>query len=232
MKFCIALGALVLGATPALADMPDGAACAAAGHAAEIAHTLPPNLLLSIGMVESGRADPLTGRAAPWPWTVNADGNGQYFASKQDAEAFVRLAQASGAHDIDVGCFQVSLAYHPDAFTSLDDAFNPASNAAYAATYLTQLKAQTGSWNSAIADYHSALPDLGLPYQRQVLAAWKRLGNLPPDLGADIAQVAFAAPDPVVVLQSPEAREVRVWSMNSSDNATWRPGLPRVIDDP
>jgi len=232
VKIRFALCALVLGAGPVLADVPDGAACLAAGHAAELADSLPSNLLLSIGMVESGRADPLTGHAAPWPWTVNADGNGQYFASKQDAEAFVRLAQASGAHDIDVGCFQVSLEYHPDAFASLDDALDPARNAAYAALYLTRLKGQTGSWNSAIADYHSALPDLGLPYQRQVLAAWTRLGNLPPDLGADITAAAFAAPDPVVVLQSAAARKVHVYSMASSDNATWRPGLPRVIDNP
>ncbi|MDE2239358.1 MAG: transglycosylase SLT domain-containing protein [Rhodospirillales bacterium] len=232
MKFRIALGALVLGAAPAMADMPDGAACAAAGHAAELADALPPNLLLSIGMVESGRDDVLTGRFAPWPWTVNVDGNGQYFNSEQDAEAFVRLAEASGARDIDVGCFQVSLEYHPDAFASLDDAFNPASNAAYAAQYLTQLKAQTGSWNSAIADYHSAMPDLGLPYQRKVLAAWRRLGNLPPDLGADIDSAAFAAPDPVVVLQSPEARKVHVYAINESQSAAWQPGMPHVIDNP
>ena len=232
MNIRFALGALVLSVTPALADMPDSTACVAAGHAAELANALPPNLLLSIGMVESGRVDPLTGSFAPWPWTVNADGNGQYFTSMQDAEAFVRLAQASGARDVDVGCFQVSLENHPDAFTSLDDAFNPASNAAFAALYLTQLKAQSGSWNSAIADYHSALPDLGLPYEHQVLAAWKRLGNMPPDLGADIAQAAYEAPDPVVVLQSPEAREVHVYTMNAPDDASWRPGLPHVIDNP
>ncbi|MDE2319438.1 MAG: transglycosylase SLT domain-containing protein [Rhodospirillales bacterium] len=232
MRLPLILCTLVLGATPALADMPDSAACAAAGRAAELANALPPNLLLSIGMVESGRADPLTGGFAPWPWTVNADGNGQYFTSKQDAEAFVRLAQASGARDIDVGCFQISLENHPDAFASLDDAFDPAKNAGFAALYLTQLKGQTGSWNSAIADYHSALPNLGLPYQRLVLAAWKRLGDMPPDLGADITQAAFQAPDPVVIIQSPEARKVHVYTMNAPDDASWRPGLPRVIDNP
>lgn len=232
MKFRIALGALVLGAAPALAAMPDGAACAAAGHGVELADALPPNMLLAIGMVESGRANPLTGAAAPWPWTVNVDGKGQYFASKQDAEAYVRLAQTSGARDIDVGCFQVSLEYHPDAFGSLDEAFNPGTNAAYAGTYLTQLKTQTGSWNSAIADYHSASPNLGLPYQRLVLAAWRRLGNLPPDLGAEIAQAAFQAPDPVVVLQSAAARKVHVYAINGPEVVAWRPGLPRVIDNP
>nr|WP_295739181.1 murein transglycosylase [uncultured Acidocella sp.] len=224
--------AAFLAAGPVFAEVPDGASCEAAGRAVELADTLPTNLLLSIGLVESGRSDPLSGRSAPWPWTVNADGTGRYFASKQDAEAFVRLAQASGARDIDVGCFQVSLTYHPNAFASLDDAFDPAKNAAYAGLYLTQLKARTGSWNAAIADYHSALPDLGLPYQRLVLAAWKRVGDLPPDLGAAINEAAIDAPDPVAIIQTAAAKRIHVYSMNSPDNATWRPGLPRVIDDP
>ena len=232
MRLPIALCAFVLSIAPALAAVPAGVACAAAGREAELADALPANMLLSIGMVESGRANPLTGAVAPWPWTVNADGNGQYFASKQEAEAFVRLALASGARDVDVGCFQVSLENHPDAFASLDDAFDPASNAAYAALYLTRLKAQTGSWNAAIADYHSALPDLGLPYQRQVLAAWRRLGDVPPDLGADIAQAAFQVPDPVVIIQSPQARLVHVYTTNTPDDASWRPGMPHVIDNP
>ncbi|WP_234731488.1 lysozyme family protein [Acidocella facilis] len=226
------ISAAFLAAAPAFAEVPDGASCAAAGRAVELADTLPTNLLLSIGLVESGRSDPLSGRSAPWPWTVNADGTGRYFANKQDAEAFVRLAQASGARDIDVGCFQVSLTYHPTAFASLDDAFDPAKNAAYAGLYLTQLKARTGSWNAAIADYHSALPDLGLPYQRLVLAAWKRVGDLPPDMGAAINAAAIEAPDPVAIIQTAAAKRIHVYSMNSPDNASWRPGLPRVIDDP
>jgi hypothetical protein len=132
----------------ARADVPPGAACTAAGHSAEQEAALPVNLLISIGMVESGHPDPLTGRFAPWPWTVNADGNGQYFPTKEAAEAFVRFAEASGARDIDVGCFQISLQSHPDAFVSLDEAFDPDKNAAYAARFLTQLKGQTGSWTT------------------------------------------------------------------------------------
>lgn len=213
----------------ARADLPPGNACVAAGHDAEQLSALPANLLISIGMVESGRVDPATGHRAPWPWTVNADGQGQYFASKAEAEAFVRFAEASGARDIDVGCFQISLESHPDAFATLDDAFNPADNAAYAAHFLTELKARTGSWNTAIADYHSALPDLGLPYQREVLAAWKRLGNVPPGLVDDAEATNYMPPDDGVVLQSAAARRVRVYSMQDQASLPAQPGLPRVI---
>jgi hypothetical protein len=218
----------------ARADVPPGSACSVAGHQAEQLGSLPQNILISIGMVESAHPDPLTGRYVPWPWTVNADGQGQYFQTKEDAEAFVRFAQASGAHDIDVGCFQISLQSHPDAFATLDDAFDPAQNAAYAARYLAQLKAQTGNWNTAIADYHSALPDLGLPYQRLVLAAWKRIGNIPFGLGTDtdstITEATYDPDQAVVILQSAAARRVHVYSMLDNDTAPSRPGLPRVID--
>ncbi len=217
----------------AIATLPGRAgaeiSCAQAGSTAEQAASLPANMLVSIGMVESGRAEPFTGRVTPWPWTVNVDGAGHYFASKADAIAFTRLAESSGAGDVDVGCFQISLQNHPDAFATLDSAFDPTANAAYAAGFLTQLKAQTGSWNTAIADYHSAVPDLGLPYQRRVLAAWQQLGSTPPGLG-DIDAVADAgAPDPVVIMEGPKAHLVRVFTMNDPPTAGLRPGLPRVI---
>ncbi len=222
------MGAMLLLASAARADLPPGQACATAGHAAEQAAALPANLLVSIGMVESGHPDPLTGRITPWPWTVNADGNGQYFADKASAEAFVRLALSSGARDIDVGCFQISLQNHPDAFASLDDAFDPVENADYAAGFLSRLKSQTGSWNTAIADYHSAEPDLGLPYQRHVLAVWHGIGNVPPGLDTQLS-AALNAPDPYVIMMSPAARRVHVYTLDSPPGAGLPPGLPRVI---
>lgn len=229
LGFIIALLAVAM-AGAARADIPDAAACSAAGHYAEQSSALPQNLLISIGMVESGRADPLTGRVAPWPWTVNADGQGQYFQTREEAEAFVRFAEASGARDVDVGCFQISLQSHPDAFATLDDAFDPAHNAAYAARFLGELKSRTGSWNTAIADYHSALPDLGLPYQRLVLAAWKRMGNLPFGLGdGDAEQADYTPPDAGIVLQTPAAQRIRVYSMLDASNTPAHAGMPRVI---
>jgi hypothetical protein len=212
----------VLALLPGLARA-DGV-CGAAGRAAEQAGLLPAGLLVAIGMVESGRADPLTGQITPWPWTVNADGQGQYFPDKASAEAFVRLAESSGARDIDVGCFQVSLQQHPDAFPTLDAAFDPVANANYAARYLNQLRGQTGSWNMAVADYHSATPALGVPYEQRVLAAWHG-GSLP----ALAAGVSLPAPDPVVILQTAAARRVHVYTLADGPGAGLAPGLPRVI---
>ena len=211
-------------AMPLQNAVPPDFACGAAGRAAEQGSALPRNLLLSIGFVESGRMDVATGRMTPWPWTVNVDGAGHYFASEQDAARFAQTAESSGARDVDVGCFQISLENHPDAFTSMDAAFDPMENAGFAAGFLNELKTQTGSWDAAIADYHSGLPALGLPYQRRVLTAWQRLGGVP----EDIAPVFLALADPTVILESPAARLVHVVTMDD-ETPPASPWLPRVI---
>ncbi len=218
--------ALLAPAAAVASDPPPESACTLAGAAAEQQAALPANMLVSIGMVESGRADPLSGKIQPWPWTVNVDGAGHYFDSKDDAIAFTRLAETSGAQDVDVGCFQISLQNHPDAFADLNAAFDPTTNATYAAGFLTQLKAQTGSWDAAIADYHSATPSLGLPYQARVLAAWHGIGSVPGTLGGGLV---FPAPDPVVIKLAPAARLVHVYTMDDFFAAPSRPGMPRVI---
>ena len=45
--------------------------------------------------------------------------------TRQQAVAAVQALQARGVRSIDVGCLQVNLMYHPIAFASLDDAFDP-----------------------------------------------------------------------------------------------------------
>ncbi len=147
------------------------ALCRAAITAAERAARVPDRLMAAIGMVESGRRD-AAGQTGPWPWTINAEGVGQYFETKAEAVAAVQALQARGIRSIDVGCMQVNLAHHPSAFASLDDAFDPVLNANYAARFLNQLLAQTGTWPRTVAGYHSLTPELGEGYAAKVLAAW------------------------------------------------------------
>ena len=90
--------------------------------------------------------------------------------------AAVNAHRARGARSIDVGCMQVNLLHHGDAFASLEEAFDPAANARYAAAFLQRLLAQTGSWPRAAAGYHSLTPDVGAEYARKVLAVWARPG--------------------------------------------------------
>lgn len=146
--------------------------CRAAIRAAERAHNIPQALLSALGRVESGRRDPATGNFGPWPWTINAEGRGQFFPTKADAIAAVRRLQAEGVRSIDVGCLQVNLRHHPNAFASLEDAFDPAKNADYAARFLVQLQEASKNWLQAAAHYHSHTPEFATAYQRRVMAAW------------------------------------------------------------
>jgi hypothetical protein len=126
----------------------------------------------SIALVESGRLDD-HGVARPWPWTIDVEGRGQFVATKEDAVAAVSALQASGVRSIDVGCMQVNLMYHPNAFASLDEAFDPSANAQYAARFLNTLYGVSGSWVQATAAYHSETPAIGADYQRRVMARWQ-----------------------------------------------------------
>ena len=155
--------------------------CRAAVAAAERSSGVPDRLMHAISIIESGRRDPAGGVAA-WPWTINVEGVGELFDTKQQAIAAVTAHRARGARSIDVGCMQINLKHHADAFTSLEEAFDPAANARYAATFLQRLLAQTGSWPRAVAGYHSLTPDLGDGYAKKVLAVWARpeLPNVTP----------------------------------------------------
>jgi hypothetical protein len=164
-----------VGATP---DRTAATDCDAAIATAERTEAAPPGLLDAIGRVESGRFDPAWLAIRPWPCTVNADGVGRMFATKDAAIDAVRGLQAQGVRSIDVGCLQVNLLSHPDAFATLDEAFDPAANVAYAARFLHELFAESLDWTQAAAAYHSRTPDLGMAYLQRVLAAWRASGGL------------------------------------------------------
>ena len=146
--------------------------CRAAIARAEQEAQIPAGLLQAIGRVESGRRNPETGTVGPWPWTINAEGRGHFFPDRAAAIAAVRELQGRGVRIIDVGCMQVNLHHHPAAFATLEQAFDPAANATYAARFLGKLYAVTRDWTRATAFYHSATPELGESYQRRVAAVW------------------------------------------------------------
>jgi hypothetical protein len=223
-----AAGLLAIALLPSPARASDAEICAAAAADAERDAQLPAGLLLAIGRVESRRRDPATGRIAPWPWTIDAAGAGQSFADAAAALARTRELLGKGVASIDVGCFQVNLAAHPQAFASLEQAFDPAANASYAARFLTTLHARIGSWDGAIAAYHSATAELGAPYRDLVLAAWGQPATEPSAM-----PVPAAPPILRVIAWSPTRSGVRIWTPSAGAGASvisfaGAPALPAV----
>jgi hypothetical protein len=177
LSLATTLTVLLARCTPAAAfeahssPISDGALCLSAIKAAEKTARLPPKLLDAIGTVESGRLDARKG-VMPWPWTINIAGTGRFFETKAEAISAVQAARAGGVQSIDVGCMQVNLMYHSEAFASLDQAFDPTANAVYAAGFLNRLFIKTGNWSKAIAAYHSQTPGESGDYAQRVIASW------------------------------------------------------------
>lgn len=159
--------------TATASAQPPEHACDVAAAKAERAWNVPAGVLSAVGTVESGRHSGPLG-AAPWPWTINAAGRGFFFDTKAEAIAAVLGLMQRGYPYIDIGCFQIDIAYHPDLFRSLEDAFDPERNAQEAARLLATERARVGDWATAVAHYHSATPELGGPYLERVRAALPR----------------------------------------------------------
>lgn len=174
--FSVTLGsALTMGAvSPAFAqegaDSPD-IACLRYLQIYERGNRIPSGLLTAIALVESGRPN-AQGQLMAWPWTVNVAGRGQFFETKEAAVAEVRKQLDAGQRSVDVGCMQINLRYHPDAFPTIDDAFDPAKNVAYGAEFLASLHQVQGSWSAAVERYHSSDDGRREEYRERVIAAW------------------------------------------------------------
>ncbi|MBY0407291.1 MAG: hypothetical protein K2Q01_06325, partial [Rickettsiales bacterium] len=107
--------------------------------------------------------------------TVTSGGAGNYYPSKTEAIAAVKKLRASGVKNIDVGCMQVNLHYHSDAFANLEQAFEPEYNIAYSATFLRRLYNEEKSWKTAASYYHSKTPSLGTKYIGMVYDSWFKI---------------------------------------------------------
>lgn len=168
----------------------------AALRAAEVVG-VPAQLMLAIARVETGRQ--IDGKVAPWPWTVNLEGQGHWFENAIDAASFVQSAINAGQSNLDIGCFQLNLRWHAKGFDNLDTMFDPVENAHYAAVYLKRLHAEKGNWVDAAAAYHSATPEHAKSYVEKLEAV---LASLPSLVDAAPSQVSNSFP----LLQSGEPR--------------------------
>ena len=162
-------------------NLSDATQCMAHIDNMERQHGIPRHLLLAISMTESGRYNKSARMVMPWPWTINVEGQGYRYNSKTEAVQAVRSFQRQGRKSIDIGCMQVNLKHHPDAFASLEQAFDPQHNVRYAAQFLSENYQQDRNWQQAAASYHSRTPARGMKYLGIVRKNWQaanaRLGG-------------------------------------------------------
>lgn len=171
--------------------------CDRAAFSAARAHGLPADVLLAIARVETGRGTPL----APWPWTVNLQGQGRWFETEKQARRFALKGFQSGVRSFDIGCFQINYKWHGHAFRSIEDMFDPDLGADYAARYLLQLHSEFGSWSKAAGAYHSRTPVLSQRYAarfQEVRGNLEQTQNIP-----DTRFPGFGAPPRALIGTAP-----------------------------
>ncbi len=188
VRAALLLGALAVLTTPAgvgaaSVQRADTTTCTAAAQQAAAVHGVPPDILLTIAAIESGR-----GGDSGWPWTVGRRGQGFWAGTREDAVARARDLIAAGERNLDLGCFQINVQWHAAAFASLEQMFDPAANADYAARLLARHYARTGDWEAAVAAYHSQTPGPAARYLARFRAAWPRI--------AETAVASRGGPDP------------------------------------
>lgn len=172
----------------ALANPSPGELCDAAAQAAAAESGVPLDILLAITRAETGRR--YHGRLSPWPWAINDDGQGFWFETAEEAWQAAKDRLAAGDGNFDIGCFQINTHWHGDVFGSVEDMFDPLTNARYAAQFLTRLWQESGDWDQAIAAYHSRTADLAGPYLTRVT----ELRGLAPLQATTAVETARAAP--------------------------------------
>ncbi|MFD1342010.1 lytic transglycosylase domain-containing protein [Litorisediminicola beolgyonensis] len=179
--------------------------------AAQERYAIPHNLLLAIGLQEAGMMR--DGELTVWPWAVNSEGKGHIFDSRSGALAFVASEHRRGARSIDVGCMQINLRWHPKAFDSVTDGFDPVQNVDYAARFLKGLYHEIGDWEKAAGAYHSRTEE----HQRVYRTSLERNIRVANDRIAIFRDVARNAPETAPVAQAGGP----FWSTRSE------PGAPR-----
>ena len=157
--------------------------CELAAQKAAIESGVPLSVLRAISLTETGRKK--NGQFQPWPWTVNMEGIGIWFDNYEEAKKYVDRHFDRGARSFDVGCFQINYRWHHQAFSSIEQMFEPMENARYADKFLSELYDEFGEWSKAAGAYHSRTPK----YARKYTARFNRIHQkLMPPLPIEFAE--------------------------------------------
>lgn len=217
-----AAGALVLvlcGAAPSGAEAGDLATlCDAAALRAARATGVPVTVLRAIALTETGHRR--GGATRPWPWTVNMEGKGLWFATRDAALDYVRKSYSAGARSFDLGCFQLNHRWHGKAFADFDAMFDPDANALYAARFLASLREELGDWSKAAGAYHSRTKKYADRYIARFEAFRSALAGTVPTIAQPAASLRLAA------AASPPPPRVNAYPLLQAGNSA---GLGSVV---
>jgi len=144
-----------------------------AGYRAVAAeHGIPSTVLYAVALTESG----CSGIGRPWPWTLNVDGRGYFFDSRQAAwQALMKWLRA-GRHSIDIGLMQVNWHYHKERLGTPWQALDPYHNLRVGAAILKTCFHTRQDWWASVGCYHAPTdPQRAEQYRHRVASRWQRI---------------------------------------------------------
>ncbi len=144
---------------------------------------VPASLLYALALTESGRPVGPGGGLRPWPWTLNVNGKGYRFETREAAWATLEDFLAQGQRSIDIGLMQINWKYHADRLKNAYLTLDPYTNLRVAAGIFRDCYRVREDWWSAVGCYHAPSPDprarrRAERYQARVQRHWQRLSVL------------------------------------------------------
>jgi hypothetical protein len=150
----VALAAIVVASPPVLAAAPVAEMGVPEGYRrVAAAHGIPGELFYAVALAESGKHIEHLRMTRPWPWTLNIQGEGRYFPSRQAA---VVAAQ--------------------EALRSVEAAIDPYHNLDVGAGILAECFRTLGDWWAAAGCYHApGNAERAARYRERVKRIWSRV---------------------------------------------------------
>ena len=140
------------------------------------AYRIPPEVLYAVGLAESARRVDSTGTVRPWPWTLNVQGKGFFYSSRDQAEQALDGFLAAGLQSIDIGLMQINWRYHGKRLESPHRALDPYHNLRVAAEILRDCHRSRQDWWAAVGCYHAPnSPHRANRYRARVFKHWQRI---------------------------------------------------------
>ena len=166
----LVIGALL--ATPGIAnaEVPAGYRLVASHYG------IPAEVLYAVGLAESARRVDSTGTVRPWPWTLNVQGKGFFYASRAQVQQALESFLDVGFESIDIGLMQVNWRYHQNYLESPQLALDPYHNLRVAAKILRECHQSRQDWWEAVGCYHAPNnPYRADRYRVRVFKHWQRV---------------------------------------------------------
>ncbi len=140
------------------------------------AYGIPTTLLYAVALAESGKHVKRLNATQPWPWTLNIEGEGQYFPNRQAAVEAGHQALSTGIRSVDMGLMQVNWGYHRAALRSVESAMDPLYNLQVGARILADCYRARRDWWAAVGCYHApANAERAARYSGRVRKIWLRV---------------------------------------------------------